>query len=197
MNNKVVVLASGGLDSSVLLAHYMKLGYEVYPMYIQYGNANIVEERAKLDSVISKLEIYWGLEVLRINLSWTKSEITSVGNTSDGLYVNMRNLVFIANAVSYAESIGASKVAVGFISVPCPYRDASPAFLEDINNTVNNASGITVEAPLIYLDKQRVYELGLAYGLTLDDTISCNTPVDGKPCGVCEDCADIRNLVTK
>ena len=195
MNNKVVVLSSGGLDSSVLLAHYSNLGYRVYPMYIDYGNANVSEELEKLLKVLSKIKGCMPLMETRVDLCWAHSVInTNGGSTSDGLYVNMRNLVFIANAVSYAESVGADLVAVGFINVPAPYRDASPAFLEDINLTIYNASGIRVEAPLIHLDKQGVYELGLKYGIALEDTISCNTPVDGKPCGLCDDCMDIRNL---
>lgn len=195
MNNKVVVLSSGGLDSSVLLAHYSNLGYKIYPMYIEYGNANMLEELSKLSSIITRLKNCMPLKGVKADISWSKSVINANGeSSSDGLYVNMRNLVFIANAVSYAESVGADLVAVGFINVPAPYRDASPAFLEDINLTVYNASGIRVEAPLINLDKQGVYELGLKYGIALEDTISCNTPVDGKPCGLCDDCMDIRNL---
>lgn len=197
MRNKVVVLSSGGLDSSVMLAHYKHLGYDVYPMYIDYGNNNIGEEMEKLLTVLSNLKIKNRLMHTNIDLGWSSSVINKGSSGSDGLYVNMRNLVFIANAVSYAESIEASKVAVGFIDVPAPYQDASPSFLDDINNTVINSCGIVVEAPLINLDKQGVYELGLKYNIALEDTISCNTPIDGKPCGICDDCKDIKGLIIR
>lgn len=195
MNNKVVVLASGGLDSSVVLAHYKYLGYEVFPMYINYGNVNLAEEINKLNKVLNKLGISNMVQSTYINLGWSKSLINNASDTEDGLYVNMRNLVFISLATSYAESIGANKVAVGFIDVPCPYHDASPQFLEDMNIATAQSCGIYVEAPLINLNKQGVYELGVRYGLSLDDTISCNTPIDGQPCGVCDDCKDIQELV--
>lgn len=52
---KVVVLASGGLDSSVLLALYDNLGYEVHPLYINYGNRNTTEESSKLVGIITDL----------------------------------------------------------------------------------------------------------------------------------------------
>ena len=191
--NKVVVLASGGLDSSVLLALYKNLGYEVYPLYIHYDNKYVFEEIEKLKEVCKLLDIpsdnIWTIDA---HFHYSRSSCVADG---DNPYVEMRNLVFMSYAVSYAENIGAQTIAVGFIKVPVGYPDTSKQFINDFNIMSYSAIGIEAKAPLMELDKTGVYKLGRKLGIGLKNTISCNTPKDGKPCGECDDCKDIKNII--
>jgi 7-cyano-7-deazaguanine synthase len=192
--SKVVVLASGGLDSSVLLALYKNLGYEVYPLYIHYGNRNSSIETSKLSEILIKLDIP-PEHIMELEINFPYSKSSCIKEAGDNLYVEMRNLVFMSYAVSYAQSIEADIIAVGFIKVPVGYPDTSEQFISDFNLMSFNSTGIEAKAPLMKLDKVGVYNLGRKFGIGMKNTFSCNTPVDGKPCGNCPDCKDLKFIM--
>lgn len=107
----------------------------------------------------------------------------------------MRNLVFMSYAISYAQSIDADLIAIGFIKVPVGYPDTSEQFISDFNTMSLNAIGIEAKAPLMELDKVGVYKLGRKFGIGMKNTFSCNTPKNGKPCGECPDCKDLKFII--
>ena len=187
---KVLVLFSGGLDSSVVVALYANLGYDVDILYVDYGNINAITEKAKVQALCNKFSIYPShIHVINQNLFWSKGGC--IDKDTQSTYVEMRNLIFISLATSMAESLDIDLVATGFIKAPAPYKDASEEFLFDINEVTSNSAGISITAPLMLLDKQGVYRLGKKLGINLKDTFSCNKSSNSKPCGVCPDCLDI------
>lgn len=192
---KVLILASGGLDSTVMIALYKNLGYDVHLLYLPYGNIN---EEAELDKLI-KIQTKFNIPdeqtfIHKLDLSYSDGGCINKDNTNP--YVEMRNLIFISYALSVAETKGIDLVAVGFINVPAGYPDTTEQFILDINNLALNATGIEVVAPLHHLDKIGVYKLGKKLGVNLLDTFSCNVSND-KPCGECYDCLDIKNIIKK
>ena len=192
---KVLVLASGGLDSTVVVALYKNLGYDVHLLYLPYGNINEKAETERLLKIREKFGIpAENTLVVKLNLNYSNSSCIHKDGTNP--YVEMRNLIFLSYAISVAEAKGIDLVAVGFISVPAGYPDTTEQFIHDINNLALNASGIGVVAPLHHLDKIGVYKLGKKLGVNLLDTFSCNVSND-KPCGECYDCLDIKNIIKK
>lgn len=188
--DKVVILCSGGLDSSVLAHLYCNLKYDVHLVYVHHGNINDEAEMDKVSSLAKKL----GCELTQcsVNAGWWADSITMGGK--NGYYVPMRNLVFASLGLSYAEKLGANTLALGLIKVPEPYNDSCVAFLDDVRTLALDSSLIHIEAPLIHLEKEEVLDFGLKLGIKLEDTISCSTPVWGTPCGKCADCEDIKKL---
>lgn len=194
---KILVLASGGLDSTVVLALYKNLGYDVHLLYLPHGNLNEDAELKRMMAVVGKLEIpEEHTYVHEINLRYSNS--SCIKEDGGHPYVEGRNLLFISYALSIAETKGIDEVAIGFIQDPEDggYSDTNQQFLYNINAVSLSSSGIPVRAPLMELDKAGVYRLGKKLGISLEDTISCYKPENGsKPCGVCFDCQDIKKLI--
>ena len=187
MAEKILVLASGGLDSSVVVALYKNLGYDVHILYIKYRNKNWDIEITKILGLMDKLDIpQSNFKTSSILLPWSNSSCIQ-NSTSDpaNQYVEARNLVFASLAVSCAEALGINIVAMGILCPHIDYPDTYPEFLDTLDK-LSSQFGVYVEAPLRQLDKDGVYKLALKLGLTLDDTHSCN--LGDKPCGECLDC---------
>lgn len=191
MRNKILILASGGLDSSVLLALYKSMNYSISVMYFDYGNLNKEAEKEALIDICKKLDITQ-IEEVKLNISWSSGGCLVEDN--EDMYIEMRNLIFLSNAISYAQAKGIKTIAVGFIGGPGEYNDTTDQFLYDINYLSTGATGIHIKAPLKQYTKEEVYRLGLKLGVNLKNTYSCNKG-QGKPCGKCYDCNDLLELV--
>lgn len=191
---KILVLASGGLDSTVLAVLYQSLGYEVHLMYIKYGQVNEEKELNKLYDLMDDFDISPEDNLHLSKISMAHSTGGCLDKDNPNPYVEMRNLVFLSHAVSLAESLKIDKVAIGFISTAGNYPDATEQFLADMNIMSLNSAGIEILAPLIHLNKAGVYKLGHKLGVSLLDTHSCNYS-GGEPCGQCVDCVDILKLI--
>lgn len=190
---KVLILASGGLDSSVVVALYKNLGYDVHLLYLPYGNINAKAEVKKVRNLATKFNIPTvNTYVHPLNLDYTNSKC--VGDSDGSYYVEMRNLIFLSYAVSIAEVKGINEIAVGFIKTVDEYIDTSEEFVTLMNNLSIYATGVEIKAPLKQLTKREVYELGSKLGVNLKDTFSCNFG-EIKPCGECYDCVDLKQLI--
>ena len=110
--------------------------------------------------------------------------------SASSVWVPARNMVFTSIAVSYAESIGAEKIIVGWdLEEATTFPDNSKEFLETFNELIDVGSPekIEIEAPLIDLNKEEIVKLGLDIGAPIELSYSCYKGRD-KQCGVCESC---------
>lgn len=196
--NSVLVLASGGVDSSVLLYMYKALGYSIKVMFFNYGQKNLEQEYSSLIRVMKKLDInVENLYEIKIELPWNSSFITKEkdNNEQESPYVEMRNLIFASYGLSLCESKDIDVLALGYIKCYNDYPDTSESFMRDLQALALRSNGVKVEFPLADIDKIKVADIGLRLGMKLKDTFSCNTPVNGKPCGECGDCKDIKAVI--
>lgn len=195
--NSVLIIASGGLDSTALIHLYKSLKYDVHLMYFNYGQKNLVEERGCLVKTMKALGIpKENLVTVDISIPWNTSNITTDGNSeSEEQYVEMRNLIFASYAISYCEAMKIEKVAMGFTGGCVEYPDTSDSFQNDLYNLAIRANGVQMEFPLANMKKVEVANLGLNLGMEIKNTFSCNVPVDGKRCGKCPDCLDIKSII--
>ncbi len=199
-SKRVVLLLSGGLDSATLLSLYDKKGYEIFPISFEYGQTHAKE----LESM-RVLCRHYGLSprVVKIDLSLAASSLVGNGSIEsrgldeikDGLpstFVPSRNIIFLSVAASYAYSIYVNSIAIGVNSLDYSgYPDCRPEFIASMERTINiglNLSGkMIIEAPLQYLDKRQIIELGISNSAHYEMSWSCYRG-ESKACGKCDSC---------
>lgn len=203
-----MVLFSGGLDSTVTVAYARSAGWDVFALSILYGQRHSVEVEKALEA--GKAIGVASHQVVELPIgALTGSSLTGQGEVPHGreeikrdeiptTYVPARNTVFLALALSFAESVGAEAVFIGANAIDYSgYPDCRPEFIEafqkvaDIGTKVGaSGRGIQIEAPLVDLTKKQVIELGIELGVDFSKTHSCYSPdASGRACGDCESCS--------
>jgi len=199
-----VVLISGGLDSTTVLAIARERGYRCHALSFDYSQRHRVE----LDAArrIASLMGVASHRVLAIPIgdfggsALTDPAIAVPEGQSSGIpitYVPARNTVFLACALGYAEVLGARDIYIGVNAVDYSgYPDCRPAFIEAFEELANLATRAGVEgdrfrihAPLIELSKADIIRRGAALGVDYALTVSCYQPDEsGRACGRCDSC---------
>ena len=203
---KAISVLSGGLDCTVATSVFAK-DHEIHAITFNYGQKAFKRELQAAREICNKMN--WTHEV--IDLPWLAQISNSSLNTSEeipelseedldniekssqsasSVWVPARNMVFTSIAVSYAESIGAEKIIVGWdAEEAATFPDNSKEFLEAFNELIEVGSPekIRIEAPAIDLNKEEIVELGLKVGAPIELSYSCYKG-DDKHCGVCESC---------
>ena len=206
MTKKAISVLSGGLDSCVATSIYSE-EYEIHGITFNYGQKSFKRELKASKEICEKM----GFTHEVIDLPWlnkiSNSALTSDNkiptlttddlddlekckNTASSVWVPGRNIVFSAIATSYAESIGAEIIIVGWDKEEAAtFPDNSKEFLESFNKMLNIGSpqNIEVKAPAINLNKDEIVKLGNKINAPMDLSYSCYTG-DEKHCGVCESC---------
>jgi 7-cyano-7-deazaguanine synthase len=206
---KAVILVSGGVDSSTVLALVKSQGYEIYALSFNYQQKQAVE----LQKIRDFIKMYNVKEhrIIPVDFSAiTGSALTDknidvpnynnaneVGNTIPITYFPARNTIFLSYALGFAESIGANDIFLGVHATDhSNYPDCRPEYIKSFEILANlaTASGVsgikmTIHAPLINMSKTEIVALGLSMGVDYSNTISCYDPNDnGESCGKCLAC---------
>ncbi|WP_296789027.1 7-cyano-7-deazaguanine synthase QueC [uncultured Methanobrevibacter sp.] len=203
---KAIAVLSGGLDCTVASSVYDR-DYEIHAITFNYGQKAFKRELEASREICKKMN--WSHEV--IDLPWLSKISTSSLNTSEeipevseadlddiekssesasSVWVPARNTVFTSIALSYAESIGAEIIIVGWNGEEgSTFPDNSKEYMEKFNELIDVGSPdkIKIEAPAIDLNKEEIIELGVKVGAPMELSYSCYKGGD-KHCGVCESC---------
>ena len=206
---QAVVLLSGGLDSTTLLAYAHDAGFDVHAMTFRYGQRHVVEidaaRRAAThigvrDHVVVDIDLrVFGGSALTTSMEVPKDRTGSeIQHGIPITYVPARNTIFLSFALAYSEVLGASDIFVGVNAVDYSgYPDCRPEYIAAYERMANLATRGAVEGttpvrirtPLIDLSKREIIELGLRLGVDYAITSSCYDPLpDGKACGRCDAC---------
>jgi len=188
---KIVVLASGGVDSSLMMLLLKKDGHKILPLFIDYGQLAREKEWVSCQDLCHFL----GLEPFRMDISGFGKSIPS-GITDSGLnieknaFLPTRNLLFLTLGAAYAHVKSANVIAIGILSNPI-FPDQTTDFIRAAQNSISTALGTNtiILAPLISLDKRDTLKLARKYGLPLDLTSSCHSS-SKEPCGHCVSCKE-------
>ena len=201
---KAIVLLSGGLDSSTVLALAMEEGFDCYTLSFDYGQRH----RAELDAAerISRDAGALSHRVIQFDLgsiggsALTDTNIAVPEQPTEGIpvtYVPARNTVFLSFALGYAEVVEAQAIYVGVNAVDYSgYPDCRPEYLSAFQALADLAtragvegSGPQVYAPLVELSKAEIIKRGTALGVDYSLSVSCyQAREDGRACGRCESC---------
>ncbi len=204
-----VVLLSGGLDSSTVLAIARERGFEPFALSFSYGQRHVHELAAAeavaraqgaAKHVVAKIDLReFGGSALTADIDVPKGR--SADDMSHGIpitYVPARNTVFLSFALAWAETLGASDIFIGVNALDYSgYPDCRPEYIEAFEAMANLATKAGVEgaqklkihAPLMQLNKAQIVQEGLRLGVDYAQTSSCYDPAaDGRPCGACDSC---------
>jgi 7-cyano-7-deazaguanine synthase len=206
---RAVVLLSGGLDSTTVLAIAREQGFEPYALSFHYGQRHIQEllaaesvarSQGVVKHVVAQIDLReFGGSALTADIAVPKGR-TAV-DMSDGIpitYVPARNTVFLSFALAWAETLGASDIFIGVNALDYSgYPDCRPEYIAAYETMANLATKAGVEGtqklkihtPLISLTKAQIVQEGMRLGVDYAETSSCYDPgEDGKPCGACDSC---------
>ncbi len=205
-----VLLLSGGLDSTTVLALATEAGYAVNALTFRYGQRHGVEiERARAIAlrygvarhVIADIDLrQFGGSALTADLEVPKDrDADAMAEGIPVTYVPARNTIFLSFALAWAEVLGATDLLIGVNALDYSgYPDCRPAYIAAYEAMANLATKAGVEGtsrtriltPLIECSKAEIIRTGLALGVEYAQTISCYDPAaDGTPCARCDACA--------
>lgn len=205
-----VLLLSGGLDSTTLLALAKHEGFDVHAMTFRYGQRHSTEINAARrvaaaygvrDHVIVDIDLRtFGGSALTSDIAVPKDR--DMGDASDtGIpitYVPARNTIFLSFALAWAEVLDAGDIYIGVNALDYSgYPDCRPEYIAAYERMANLATRSGVEetnrihirTPLIALTKAQIIQRGLALGVDYSITQSCYDPAEnGAACGHCDAC---------
>ena len=206
---RAVLLLSGGLDSSTLLALALRDGFEVYAMSFRYGQRHaheitaakrIAESYGVAGHVVVDIDLrIFGGSALTADIAVPKDRAAT--EMSGGIpitYVPARNTIFLSYALAWAEVLGARDIFIGVNAVDYSgYPDCRPEYVTAYERMANLAtkaavedlSRIRIRAPLLDLTKAEIIALGSSLDVDFGMTTSCYDPTaDGVACGRCDSC---------
>lgn len=206
---RAVLLLSGGLDSTTVLALATSEGFAVHALTFRYGQRHSQEIDAARRSaarysvanhIIADFDLrVFGGSALTGDLDVPKDR--SPDDMKAGIpttYVPARNTIFLSFALAWAEVLEAADIYLGVNALDYSgYPDCRPEYIAAFERMANLATRAGVESsrpirlrtPLIHLSKREIIQLGHSLGVDYGLTTSCYDPAsDGAACGHCDAC---------
>lgn len=206
---KAIILSSGGLDSTTVLAIALSENYECYSLSFSYGQRHEFEltaaEKIAKDFDV-KQHLILNIDMRQIGGSSLTDDIEvpkkrSIAEMNTGIpttYVPARNTIFLSYALAWAEVIGASDIFIGVNAVDYSgYPDCRPEYIDAFEKMANLAikaavekkSFIRIQTPLMDMNKAEIINTGIKLGVDYAKTHSCYDPDSkGRACGNCDSC---------
>jgi 7-cyano-7-deazaguanine synthase len=196
---RVAVLASGGLDSSVMLARTAQRRREVFPVYIQTGLIWEPDELAALRRFIDAvgLKSIKPVAVLRVPMDdvaadhWgmTGKRVPSYKAALSSNYIPGRNLTLLSKAAVFCARNRIGEVGMALLEAN-PFPDARPKFFAALSKAVELGVGLRLKISTPWVGKTKPEVIALGRDLPLDLTVSCIRPRGAIHCGRCTKCAE-------
>lgn len=208
-NPPAVVLLSGGLDSTTVLAIAKHQGFEPHALSFDYGQRHGIELQAAqrvaqsmgvVNHIVTTINLRaFGGSALTSDIPVPHHEdIQDLAKSIPVTYVPARNTIFLSFALAFAETLGSSDIFIGVNALDYSgYPDCRPEYIRAYEAMANLATKAGVEdqsqlhihTPLIELSKADIIKLGLSLDVDYALTHSCYDPdPTGKPCGTCDSC---------
>ena len=203
-----VLLLSGGLDSTTLLALAKREGYAVHAMSFRYGQRHEHELNAARTvaarygvarHVVVEIDLrVFGGSALTADIEVPKDRDAAAMSAGVPItYVPARNTIFLSYALAWAEVLGARDIFIGVNALDYSgYPDCRPEYIAEFEKLANLATragvegdAVRIRAPLLHLTKREIIDLGTSLGVDYSLTTSCYDPdASGAACGHCDAC---------
>ena len=202
---KAVILLSGGLDSTTTLAIAKSQDYNCFALSFDYGQ----KQKSELDAAAKVAKEFNASEhrVMKISLSDIGGSALTDKNIdvpdfveSDEIpitYVPARNTIFLSYALAWAEVLDCQNIFIGVNALDYSgYPDCRQEYIDAFETMANLATKqgvegqkITIQTPLINLNKAQIIQQGIALGIDYAKTTTCyQANKKGEACGVCDAC---------
>ncbi len=201
---KAVVLISGGLDSTTVLAIAKSQGYDCYTLSFDYGQrhkAELLAAERTANSLGSLQHKLIKLDLRSIGGSALTDDLIDVPEQeTQGIpvtYVPARNTIFLSIALGWAEVLQAQDIFVGVNAVDYSgYPDCRPEYIQAFEKMANLATKagvegkkLSIQTPLMKMTKSDIIRQGIQLGVDYSLTVSCYQADDaGRACGKCDSC---------
>ena len=193
---KVLLLASGGLDSSTLAYWLVKRKKDVHPVFFDYGQHCVEKEWATLLKVLPEQT----RKPERVDLSGvfagSKSRMVDEADlwqdvvVAEDLYIPFRTMLFLSAGAARAQTLGINEVYSGFInSNHAKEIDCTADFINNLGELAKSVGEIELVFPFKEFTKSEVVAVSTELGVPIGDTFSCQVYSD-IPCGACPNCVD-------
>lgn len=203
-----VLLLSGGLDSTTMLAYAVRHGFDVHAMTFRYGQRHAFEIDAARrvatafgvrDHVVVDIDLRtFGGSALTADIAVPKDRSTdAMAHGIPITYVPARNTIFLSFCLAWAEVLGASDIFIGVNALDYSgYPDCRPEYVAAFQTMANLATRggvegtpIRIQTPLLQLTKREIVQIGISLGVDYSLTLSCYDPTsEGVACGHCDAC---------
>jgi len=204
-----VLLLSGGLDSTTMLAYAADKGFDVHALTFRYGQRHAAEIEAARrvaksyhvrDHVVVDIDLRtFGGSALTADIDVPKDRLDAdLANGIPVTYVPARNTIFLSFGLAWSEVLGASDIFIGVNALDYSgYPDCRPEYVAAYQRMANLATKggvegtlpVRIQTPLLHLTKRQIVELGHSLGVDYALTLSCYDPSDdGRACGHCDSC---------
>ncbi len=201
---KAVVLLSGGLDSSTVLAMAIDMGYDAYALSFDYGqrhsreleSAKKIAEHYHVPLKVLKIDLRQiGGSALTDDIEVPERDVNGIENEIPITYVPARNTILLSYALGYAEVIDADAIFYGANAIDYSgYPDCRPEYVEAFEKCANlgtkrgvEGNKIRIIAPIIHMSKAEIVKNGMELGVPYELTWSCYRG-GKKACGKCDSC---------
>jgi 7-cyano-7-deazaguanine synthase len=200
---KSIVSLSGGLDSSVMLAHILDRKYEVErAISFTYGSKHNQYENAAAEQVAKYYDVPWTLIDLSTAFANFRSALLKTGkplpqghyeeDTMRQTVVPFRNGIFLSVLAGLADSLGCQYLFIGahagdhFI-----YPDCRPVFMENMYNAIRlgTDSNVELRTPFIEKTKKDLVAIGSKLNVPFELTRTCYSD-QPNACGLCGSCQE-------
>ena len=199
--NKVVIILSGGLDSTTLLYDLLAQGKDVHAISFNYGQRHDKElimasktcekvgvehtivNLSNLDNILDNNALTGNIEMPEGHYADESMKLTVVPN---------RNMIMLSIAIGYGINIGSNDVYYGaHAGDHAIYPDCRPEFVHAIQRTARSChyDPVYVHAPYLYMGKDEIVARGLSLGLDYSCAWTCYQGRE-KACGKCGSCTE-------
>ena len=213
MNDKAVIIVSGGIDSTTLLYMARAEGFDVRALTFLYGQRHVKEvecaERiCRVLDVPHKAVDLSSMKGLLAGSALTDSsvDVPEVPETAEhfdtlqATIVPNRNAIFLSVAIGYAVSLGAENVFFGaHFSDRGVYPDCRREFVEAFESAERLATGnqwLNIKAPFVDKDKSEIVKLGQELGVPFKETWTCYKG-GAIHCGACSSCSERKRAFSE
>ena len=203
--DRVAVLASGGLDSAVLVAK-LAADADVYPIYVRCGFAWEDVELRFLRSFLEAMHNSNAKDIAMLSApaaplygnhwSVNGARVPAADEPDENTYLPGRNILLISLAAIWCSTHGVSRIAIGSLGSN-PFPDATPEFFESFARALSSglAHKILIETPLRGYHKEDL--ITQCSHLPLDLTLTCMAPEGTRHCGRCNKCFERQQAFKK
>lgn len=202
-NKKVILLFSGGIDSTVLLYWLLSRNYEVFPLLINYGQKSYEGEFKAVNKILNALNKQSNLLVLNISdiqfigsgslVGEYPQDISSHEEWNASEFFPHRNMLLITLAATYGYKLDTFEIAIGVVGNS--YQDTTKNFLAVMTMTLQQSiAQYELIAPFVEQQRQKVIEEAYKLQVPITLTFSCNA-TGSRHCLLCTSCLEREEAI--